>query len=77
MQKVFPTLIFSPKYLFCTKTLYGRLGGEAAIKAASTKLYDKIYADSTVNGFFKNSDKSKQIKLMSEFLAAAFGGPSK
>ncbi|MGQ4001758.1 group 1 truncated hemoglobin [Francisellaceae bacterium CB299] len=56
------------------KTLFEKLGGEAAVDAAVDKFYGKVLSDDRVKDFFKNTDMTKQIKHQKRFLTYAFGG---
>ena len=57
-------------------TLYEQLGGKPAVDAAVKGFYDKVLADDRVNGFFEGVDMDRQIRMQSEFLTFAFGGPN-
>ena len=57
-------------------TLYEQLGGQPAVDAAVKGFYDKVLADDRVNGFFKGVDMDRQIRMQTEFLTFAFGGPN-
>lgn len=59
-----------------TKSLYERLGGEAAVNAAVDIFYKKVMADPALTPFFKNTDMAAQIKKQKQFLTYAFGGPN-
>lgn len=58
------------------KTLFEKIGGEAAVDAAVHKFYDKVLADERIKHFFKNTDMDSQIKHQKRFLTVAFGGPN-
>jgi truncated hemoglobin YjbI len=58
------------------KSLYKQLGGEAAINAAVDLFYEKVLADSRVNGFFQGVDMNRQRAMQKAFLTFAFGGPN-
>ncbi len=58
-----------------TKSLYERLGGQAAIDAAVDIFYVKVLADDRVNYLFEDINMKRQIAKQKQFLAAAFGGP--
>jgi hemoglobin len=55
--------------------LYERIGGEAALFAAATLLYEKLLADARVSAFFVGLDLDAQIQKQTAFLAWAFGAP--
>ncbi|WP_446009002.1 group I truncated hemoglobin [Candidatus Electrothrix sp.] len=57
-------------------TLYEQLGGAPAVDAAVKGFYDKVLADERVNGFFEGVDMDRQIRMQTEFLTFAFGGPN-
>lgn len=59
-----------------TKSLYDRLGGEAAVNAAVDIFYKKVLADPLLKPFFANIDMDKQVKKQKQFLTYAFGGPN-
>lgn len=59
-----------------TQTLYEQLGGQPAVDAAVKGFYDKVLADERVNGFFEGVDMDRQIRMQTEFLTFAFGGPN-
>ncbi len=58
------------------KSIYHRLGGQAAIDAAVDLFYTKVLADERVNHFFEDVNMKRQIKRQKAFLSAAFGGPT-
>jgi len=70
-----PTGGYSEEKKAETKSLYDRLGGQAAIDAAVYIFYVKILADDRVNYLFEDINMKRQISKQKEFLAAAFGGP--
>jgi hemoglobin len=57
------------------RSLYERLGGEAAIAAAVDLFYDKVMADERTRPFFAAIDMKAQIKKQRSFMTVAFGGP--
>lgn len=59
-----------------TKSLYERLGGEEAVKAAVDRFYDKMIADDRVARFFSRTDMDQQRLKQRGFLTFAFGGPN-
>ena len=58
------------------KTLYERIGGEAAVNAAVELFYRMVLNDYRINRFFDNSDMDKQIAKQKAFFTMAFGGPN-
>jgi hemoglobin len=59
-----------------SKSLYERIGGEAAVNAAVDVFYRKVLKDYRINRFFDNSDMDKQIAKQRAFFTMAFGGPN-
>ena len=57
------------------KSLYGRLGGKAAIDATVDLFYKKILADKRVNHFFEDINMKRQIRRQKAFIGTALGGP--
>jgi len=57
-------------------SLYERLGGEAAIDALVTALYDRVLADDELKPFFEQTPMDKQQAMQREFLCAALDGPA-
>jgi truncated hemoglobin YjbI len=60
-----------------SKTLYERIGGEAAVNAAVDVFYRKVLKDKRINQFFEGVDMDKQAGKQKAFLTMAFGGPNK
>ncbi len=58
-----------------SKSLYERIGGEAAVNAAVDIFYRKVLADDRINRFFETVDMEKQAAKQKGFLTFAFGGP--
>ncbi len=59
-----------------TKSLYERIGGEAAVDAAVELFYRKVLADYRINRFFDKTDMDQQIAKQKAFFTMAFGGPN-
>ena len=57
-------------------TLYERIGGTAAVKAAVDIFYGKVLADDRIMHFFENVDMAAQNAKQRAFLIMAFGGPN-
>lgn len=57
------------------KSLYQRLGGQAAINAAVDAFYVKVLADKRVKHFFEEVNMASQHRKQKAFLSAALGGP--
>lgn len=58
------------------KSLYDRIGGDAAVNAAVDVFYRKVLKDKRINRFFEGVDMDKQAAKQKAFLTLAFGGPS-
>jgi len=58
------------------KSLYERIGGEAAVNAAVDIFYRKVLADDRISHFFEGVDMDKQAAKQKAFLTFAFGGPN-
>ncbi len=56
-------------------TLYGQLGGEAAVDAAVDIFYRKVLSDDRISAFFDGVDMDRQAAKQKAFLTMAFGGP--
>lgn len=59
------------------KSLYDRLGGEAAVEAAVVRFYEKVMGDATLAPFFDGLDLGAQIKKQIAFMSMAFGGTTR
>ena len=57
------------------RSLYERIGGEAAIMAGVTLFYKKVLADPLTAPFFRSLDMPAQTMKQMAFMAWAFGGP--
>ena len=57
-------------------TLFEKIGGHDAVKAAVDSFYEKVLADDRVNGFFEGVDMDRQRAMQTAFLTFAFGGPN-
>jgi hemoglobin len=57
------------------KSLYEKLGGEAAVDAAVDIFYRKVLQDDRISHFFEDVDMEKQAAKQKAFLTMAFGGP--
>ena len=58
------------------KSLFERIGGEAAVRATVIKMYDKILGDEELAPFFDNIEVEKLRLSQSAFVTYAFGGPN-
>ena len=59
-----------------SKSLYDRIGGEAAVNAAVELFYRKVLNDYRINRFFDKTDMEEQIAKQKAFFTMAFGGPN-
>jgi len=57
------------------KSLYEKIGGDAAVNAAVDVFYRKVLADDRINMFFEGVDMGKQAAKQKAFLTMALGGP--
>jgi hemoglobin len=57
------------------KSLYERIGGDAAVNAAVDVFYRKVLADDRINKFFETVDMERQAAKQKAFLTMALGGP--
>lgn len=57
-------------------TLYERIGGAPAVKAAVDIFYGKVLADERIAHFFEGVDMANQSAKQRAFLIMAFGGPN-
>lgn len=57
-------------------SLYERIGGESAMRAAVIKMYDKILSDGELAPFFENIDVNVLRNSQTAFVTFAFGGPN-
>lgn len=62
---------------YSQKSLYDRLGGEAAIKAVVGDFAGRVLADARVNKKFAKSDAPRLVKNLTDFVCVATGGPCK
>ncbi|HVZ34772.1 MAG TPA: group 1 truncated hemoglobin [Polyangiaceae bacterium] len=59
------------------KSIYERIGGEAAVNAAVDVFYRKVLADDRISQYFDTVDMDRQRAKQKAFLTYAFGGPNK
>lgn len=57
-------------------SLYDRIGGAPAVKAAVDIFYGKVLADARIAHFFDTVDMGAQTAKQRAFLIMAFGGPN-
>lgn len=58
------------------KSLYERIGGDAAVRATVMKMYEKILSDEELAPFFEGIDVEALRRSQSAFVTYAFGGPN-
>jgi hemoglobin len=58
------------------KTLYERIGGDAAVNEAVEVFYRKVLMDDRISHFFDDIDMDEQIAKQKAFLTMVFGGPA-
>ena len=56
-------------------TLYDRVGGEAAVRAAVNRFYERVLADPDLQGFFTTVSLSRLKAHQFAFLSQVLGGP--
>jgi hemoglobin len=57
------------------RTLFERIGGEAAVIAAVDRFYEKVLADPLTRPFFEGLDIAAQTRKQMSFMVRAFDGP--
>lgn len=58
------------------KTLFERIGGDAAVEAAVDEFYGRVLNDPAINHHFKNTDMEELAEHQYNFMRFAFGGPN-
>lgn len=58
-------------------TPYERIGGEAAVRAVVTKLYDALFVDPMVGFLFAAKDKQRIVEQQIAFTCGFLGGPQR
>ena len=58
------------------KSLYDRIGGEAAVDAAVDIFYRRVLSDERIAHHFESVDMDVQREKQKAFLSFAFGGPN-
>lgn len=56
-------------------TLYDRIGGEAAVRAAVDRFYERVLADPELQGFFTSVSMPRLKAHQFAFLSQVLGGP--
>lgn len=69
--------VFSISALAQEKSLYERLGGEAAISAVVDEFAKNVLSDARVNKKFAKSDANRLVTNLKAFVCFATGGPCK
>ncbi len=59
-----------------TKSLFERIGGDAAVRSTVVKMYDKILDDPELAPFFDHVNVDQLRHSQSAFVTYAFGGPN-
>ena len=80
MKKIlFPTMmlmiVFAGSAFSQTKSLYDRLGGQAAVEAVVNDFAGRVLADARINKKFARSDAPRLVKNLTDFVCNATGGP--
>ena len=57
------------------QSLYERLGGEEKIRAIAASIFDNHTQNKTVSARYKDSDRDKVVKVVTEFICVGTGGP--
>lgn len=57
------------------RTLYDRIGGDAAVAGLLVAFYDRVLGDPQLRPFFENVPLDKLRTMQAEFFAAALDGP--
>jgi len=60
-----------------TKTLYERLGGQAAVSAVIDDFAGRVLADTRINKKFAKTDATRLVANLKAFVCSATGGPCK
>lgn len=58
-------------------TLFERIGGAAAVGAATELFYKKVLDDPLLKPFFEGVNMKRQLSKQKAFLTLAFGGPNR
>ncbi len=57
-------------------SLFERLGGAATLDRVHQALYERLFTDPWLQGFFLGKDKARLISQQTSFMTAALGGPN-
>lgn len=58
------------------KSIYERIGGPLAVKAAVEEFYVRVLADPSLQGFFTKTDMTALTARQIQFFTTALGGPA-
>ena len=72
---IFVVLVFAVSAFSQGKSLYDRLGGQAAIEAVVGDFSARVLADARVNKKFARSNAPRLVKNLTDFVCKATGGP--
>jgi len=79
MKKLFVSILvvlaFAISGFSQEKSLYDRLGGQAAVEAVVKDFAGNVLADARINKKFAKSDANRLIKNLTDFVCHATGGP--
>ena len=67
--------VAQPEPVVATKSLYDRLGGEAAIKAVVNEFVANVGADTRINQYFANANLDRLKEHLVNQIGQASGGP--
>jgi len=67
----------APKTPLDQKTLFERLGGQAAVELVVDKFYSKMLSDKRVSPFFKDTNMAHQRSKQVSFISYVLGSPKK
>jgi truncated hemoglobin YjbI len=59
-----------------SESLFARLGGAPAVRAATEIFYRKVLADPALAPYFDDVDMDRQLAMQTAFLTMALGGPN-
>src|SRR5256885_6995688 len=74
---IFVVLAFAISAFSQQKSLYDRLGGQAAVEAVVKDFAGNVLADTRINKKFAKSNADRLVKNLTDFVCNATGGPCK
>jgi hemoglobin len=78
-KTIFPimliVIVFAGSAFSQTKSLYERLGGQAAIEAVVNDFAGRVLGDARINKKFARSNAPRLVKNLTDFVCNATGGP--